>query len=207
MSDNDSSHHDKSEKSSRSVSRHHSRNRKRRYSSDSHSRGSDSRSYSRSRSRSRSYIRDHSRSSSREDYGLPKIFITKLSPRVSEKDINKEFKVYGDIKNINLKRGFAFVEYYHRTDAKNAIKKLNNKRLFGQEQKVVVEVAKGKRRDWDYRKGRYYDRHRYHDRYKSYDNYSRKHRRKTGPKDTDECFNCGRKGHWANDCHYQKRDK
>lgn len=229
MSDNSSKKDSHSRHSSYSEDRHHSR-------SSSHSRrshtsrssdrsGYSSRSYSRrSRSRSRDYSRSPIRGrSSRDNIGLPKIFITKLSPQVTERDIEREFKVYGEIKNINLKRGYAFVEYFSKSDAKEAIRKLDNRRLFGQQQKVVVEEAIGRRRDRDRDRERDRDRHRdprdryYHDRYRyrdrdskyrNDDNYSSRHRsRKTGPKESDVCFNCGKLGHWANECHMPKKDK
>ena len=41
----------------------------------------------------------------------PQIFIAKLGPSVREKDIDYEFRRFGTIRNIQLKRGFAFVEY------------------------------------------------------------------------------------------------
>ena len=220
MSDNNSSNnHSHSRNSSHSISRRHSRSSnhsKRSYTSSSYRSGSSSRSYSRrSRSRSRDYSpSSRRRHSSRENVGLPKIFITKLSPQVTEKDIEKEFKAFGEIKNINLKRGYAFVEYYSKGDAKDAIRKLNNQKLFGQNQRVVVEEAIGHRRDRDrdrdhHRRDRYYhDRYRDRDKYRSDDHYSSRHRsRKTGPKESDVCFNCGKFGHWANECHMPKKDK
>ena len=142
---------------------------------------------------------------------------TKLSPEVNQRDIEKEFSAYGDIKNINLKRGYAFVEYYRKEDAKEAIRKLDNRRLFGQRQRVVVEEAIGRKRDrdrdrdHDRRRDRYYhdrDRYRYRDKYRNDDNYSSRHRpRKTGPKESDVCYNFGKLGHWANECHMPKKDK
>lgn len=227
MSDNNTSNKKShSRNSSHSVDRHHSRSSdhsKRSYSSSSYGSDSSRSSYSRrSRSRSRDYSTSSRRHrSSRENVGLPKIFITKLSPQVTEKDIEKEFKVYGNIKNINLKRGYAFVEYYSKRDAKDAIRRLDKQKLFGQNQRVVVEEAIGRRRDrdrdrdrdreHDRRRDRYYhDRYRYRDRerdkYRS-DDYSRHRSRKTGPKETDICFNCGKPGHWANECHLPKKNR
>jgi hypothetical protein len=43
------------------------------------------------------------------------IFIAKLSQRVSEKDLSSKFSKYGDIKNIQLRKGFAFIVIFNLT--------------------------------------------------------------------------------------------
>ena len=158
------------------------------------------------RSRSKSLSKSSSRSSrsksnsdrSRKSYhhkqrSIPQVFITRLSHYITTKDLDKEFSKFGDIKNLTLKKGYAFIEFYDKEDAKYAIRKLNGRRLFGQSNRVVVEEAKVSReeREKERRKQR---------RSKSKDRDNNYYKRRSGPKKTDICYNCGKEGHWANEC-------
>lgn len=205
-----SSHHNSksnSKKSSKSYSNHSSS-----YSSRSKSNSKNSPSRSRSNSYSSpSYSRSYSYEKRKKSENS-KIFVTKLSYRITKRDLDREFGRFGKIRNLQLKKGYAFIDYYNKEDAKDAIKELNNQKLFGQQQRIVIEEAKGERRERererekrkergrrDYRRSISRSRERYRDR----DYY----RRRTGPKKTDICFNCGKEGHWANECYFPRKER
>jgi arginine/serine-rich splicing factor 4/5/6 len=67
----------------------------------------------------------------------PQIFIAKLSTNVREKDLEYEFRRYGTIKNVELKRGYAFIEYENYRDAEEAIRDMDNRRFEGN--RLVVQ--------------------------------------------------------------------
>lgn len=54
-----------------------------------------------------------------------KIYINKLPTNIQEDEIRDEFKKYGDIKDINLKRGFCFLEYESKSQAEKAIEEMD----------------------------------------------------------------------------------
>jgi arginine/serine-rich splicing factor 4/5/6 len=70
------------------------------------------------------------------------IFIAKLSSSVREKDIDYEFRRFGSIKNVQVKRGYAFVEYENYKDADEAIKEMDGRKFEGQ--RIVVQQASKK---------------------------------------------------------------
>lgn len=67
------------------------------------------------------------------------IFIAKLTTSTREKDLEYEFRRYGNIRNIQLKRGFAFVEYDDYKDAEDAVKDMDGRRFQGD--RIVVQHA------------------------------------------------------------------
>ncbi|CAB1335645.1 unnamed protein product, partial [Coregonus sp. 'balchen'] len=58
-----------------------------------------------------------------------RVFIGRLSPHARERDVEKFFKGYGRIREVNLKNGFGFVEFDDHRDADDAVYELNGKEL------------------------------------------------------------------------------
>ena len=140
------------------------------------------------------------------------IFIAKLNPLVREKDLDRLFSKYGNIRNILIKSGYAFIEYLNYKDAEDAVRHMDGKTIEGQ--RIVVEHAsksifyytEGKRHDRTER-NRSLERNRSdsRDNRRRDNSYDRKERRsspdgeyvrKRGPQSDDVCFNCGKPGHW-----------
>lgn len=78
---------------------------------------------------------------------MPRVYIGKLSYHVREKDIQRFFGGYGKLMEIDLKNGYGFVEFEDTRDADDAVYELNGKELCGE--RVIVEHARGPRRDRD----------------------------------------------------------
>ncbi|XP_030070701.1 serine/arginine-rich splicing factor 5 isoform X1 [Microcaecilia unicolor] len=72
-----------------------------------------------------------------------RVFIGRLSPHARERDVEKFFKGYGRIKEINLKNGFGFVEFEDHRDADDAVYELNGKELCNE--RVTIEHARNRR--------------------------------------------------------------
>ena len=70
----------------------------------------------------------------------PQIFIAKLSSNVRERDLEDEFKRFGPIRNVELKRGFAFIEYEDHRDADDAVRDMDSRRFEGN--RIVVQHSR-----------------------------------------------------------------
>nr|ACO08916.1 Splicing factor, arginine/serine-rich 4 [Osmerus mordax] len=82
---------------------------------------------------------------------MSRVYIGRLSYRAREKDVEKFFKGYGKILEVDLKNGYGFVEFDDPRDADDAVYDLNGKDLCGE--RVIVEHTKGPRRDGSYGSG------------------------------------------------------
>ena len=138
------------------------------------------------------------------------IFIAKLNPRVRERDLEKQFSKYGNIRNILMKSGYAFIEYDNYKDAEDAVKHMDGKTI--ENQRIVVEhaskpllIIEGKRHDRSERRSRERGRSDSRDRRRRDNSSDRRggdrrsgsdYVRKRGPQSDDICYNCGKTGHW-----------
>ncbi|KAL4503331.1 hypothetical protein ABPG72_000937 [Tetrahymena utriculariae] len=99
------------------------------------------------------------------------IFIGKLSSRVREEDLRDEFRRYGRIRDIDFRRQRGFAFIEYSSSS---------------DAKQAVEDMDGQR----------FEDTRIVVQYKE----NRSDRNRRGPSTVDVCYNCGRKGHWANEC-------
>jgi RNA recognition motif-containing protein len=70
-----------------------------------------------SRSRSRSHSRSGSRRRSNSRPRSKQIFVTRISRRTNSQDLRDVFRRYGHIRNVSMKRSYAFIEYSDYNDA------------------------------------------------------------------------------------------
>lgn len=68
---------------------------------------------------------------------MPRVHIGRPSYNVREKDIQRFFSGYGRLLEIDLKKGYVFVEFEDRGDAGDAVYGLNGRELCGEH--VIVE--------------------------------------------------------------------
>ena len=70
-----------------------------------------------------------------------KVYIGRLSHEATEQDLEEVFKTYGPLNKIDLKIGFAFIEFQDSRDAEDAIRNLNGHDIRGSI--ISVQAARG----------------------------------------------------------------
>lgn len=112
-----------------------------------------------------------------------KVYVGNLGSGASRNELEKEFKYFGRLVNVWVARnppGFAYVEYEHPEDAKDAVQEMDGKLLCGKRIRCEMSHGKSRRRDsWGQPQR---------------DSFSRR-----GSSD-DRCYSCGGRDHWARDC-------
>lgn len=77
------------------------------------------------------------------------LFVGRISYDTTEKKLKREFEVFGSIKKVRMvydqkgkPRGYAFIEFEHERDLKNAYKQGDGKKIDGR--RVMVDVERGR---------------------------------------------------------------
>ncbi|CAN8268111.1 unnamed protein product [Cochlearia groenlandica] len=107
-------------------------------------------------------------------YGNTRLYVGRLSSRTRTRDLERLFSRYGRVRDVDMKRDYAFVEFSDPRDADDARYSLDGRDFDGS--RITVEASRGAPRG------------------------SRDHGGRGPPPGAGRCFNCGVDGHWARDC-------
>ena len=60
-----------------------------------------------------------------------RVYLGRIPLDIKEREVEKFFKNYGTVKNVNIKTGFAFLEFDDKRDAEDAVYDLDGKEFLG----------------------------------------------------------------------------
>jgi len=72
---------------------------------------------------------------------MPRLFLANLGHNCQQRDIERMFRGYGELRNINIKGKYGFLELDHKEDAEDAIRDLNGKSFNGGRIKIEYSHA------------------------------------------------------------------
>ncbi|CAG9319590.1 unnamed protein product [Blepharisma stoltei] len=74
-----------------------------------------------------------------------RIYVGRLDRRTHARDLEDAFRRYGRIRDVELKRDYAFIEFYESRDAEDAVRDMDGRRFDGS--RIIVEFAGSGRGD------------------------------------------------------------
>lgn len=78
---------------------------------------------------------------------MARLYVGNLSPRMRPQDLDDIFYRYGRLESIEMKHGYAFVEFAHSRDADDAMRREDGRSVDGE--RIRVERAKARRQERD----------------------------------------------------------